>query len=175
MKYFIVEEGDCNCEPKLIRDKQAIDDAVKSFGIFVYVSTWNCSAQECYEFNGYKQDLERMFRTGKSGCNMNVQRTHNDRTMEGKCFVNFIELSILEELKQRLATDQMKVLKSGKTRAELAKHTFDIDDVIKGLDSVAYTRRKSNGALITRAISEKQREIAIACGCRGIFDMPYAY
>ena len=109
MKYFIVEEGDCNCEPKLIRDKQAIDDAVKSFGIFVYVSTWNCSAQECYEFNGYKQDLERMFRTGKSGCNMNVQRTHNDRTMEGKCFVNFIELSILEELKQRLATDQMKV------------------------------------------------------------------
>ena len=175
IKYFIVEEGDCNCEPKLIRDKQAIDDAVKSFGIFVYVSTWNCSAQECYEFNGYKQDLERMFRTGKSGCNMNVQRTHNDRTMEGKCFVNFIELSILEELKQRLATDQMKVLKSGKTRVELAKHTFDIDDVIKGLDSVAYTRRKSNGALITRAISEKQREIAIACGCRGIFDMPYAY
>lgn len=175
MKYFIVEEGDGNCEPKLIRDKQAIDDAVKSFGIFVYVSTWKCSAQECYEFNGCKQDLERMFRKGKSDCNMNVQSIHNDRTMEGKCFVNFIELSILEELKQRLATDQMKVLKSGKTGVELAKHTFDIDDVIKGLDSVAYTRRKSNGALITRAISEKQREIAIACGCRGIFDMPYAY
>ncbi len=132
-------------------------------------------AQECYEFYGFRRDIERIFRTGKSDCNMNVQRTHNDRTMEGKCFVNFIELSILEELKQRLATDQMKVLKSGKTRVELAKHTFDIDDVINGLDSVAYTRRKSNGALITREVVEKQREIAIACGCRGIFDMPYTY
>lgn len=175
MKYFTVEEGYGNCEPKLIRDKQAIDDAVKSFGIFVYVSTWNCSAQECYEFNGYKQDIERMFRTGKSDCNMNVQSIHNDRTMEGKCFVNFIELSILEELKQRLATDQMKVLKNGRTRIEVAKHSFDIDDVIDGLESLSYIRRKSNSALITREISEKQREIAIACGCRGIFDMPYSY
>ena len=175
MKYFIVDEGDGSCVPKLIRDKKAIDDAVKNFGIFVDVTTWRCSAQECYEFYGFRRDIERIFRTGKSDCNMNVQRTHNDRTMEGKCFVNFIELSILEELKQRLATDQMKVLKSGKTRVELAKHTFDIDDVINGLDSVAYTRRKSNGALITREVVEKQREIAIACGCRGIFDMPYSY
>lgn len=175
MKYFIVDEGDGSCVPKLIRDKKAIDDAVKNFGIFVDVTTWRCSAQECYEFYGFRRDIERIFRTGKSDCNMNVQRTHNDRTMEGKCFVNFIELSILEELKQRLATDQMKVLKSGKTRVELAKHTFDIDDVINGLDSVAYTRRKSNGALITREVVEKQREIAIACGCRGIFDMPYTY
>ena len=175
MKYFIVDEGDGSCMPKLIRDKKAIDDAVKNFGIFVDVTTWRCSAQECYEFYGFRRDIERIFRTGKSDCNMNVQRTHNDRTMEGKCFVNFIELSILEELKQRLATDQMKVLKSGKTRVELAKHTFDIDDVINGLDSVAYTRRKSNGALITREVVEKQREIAIACGCRGIFDMPYTY
>lgn len=175
MKYFIVDEGDGSCVPKLIRDKKAIDDAVKNFGIFVDVTTWRCSAQECYEFYGFRRDIERIFRTGKSDCNMNVQRTHNDRTMEGKCFVNFIELSILEELKQRLATDQMKVLKSGKTRVELAKHTFDIDDVINGLDSIAYTRRKSNGALITREVVEKQREIAIACGCRGIFDMPYTY
>ena len=175
MKYFIVDEGDGSCVPKLIRDKKAIDDAVKNFGIFVDVTTWRCSAQECYEFYGFRRDIERIFRTGKSDCNMNVQRTHNDRTMEGKCFVNFIELSILEELKQRLATDQVKVLKSGKTRVELAKHTFDIDDVINGLDSVAYTRRKSNGALITREVVEKQREIAIACGCRGIFDMPYTY
>lgn len=175
MKYFIVDEGDGSCMPKLIRDKKAIDDAVKNFGIFVDVTTWRCSAQECYEFYGFRRDIERIFRTGKSDCNMNVQRTHNDRTMEGKCFVNFIELSILEELKQRLATDQMKVLKSGKTRVELVKHTFDIDDVINGLDSVAYTRRKSNGALITREVVEKQREIAIACGCRGIFDMPYTY
>ena len=175
MKYFIVDEGDGSCMPKLIRDKKAIDDAVKNFGIFVDVTTWRCSAQECYEFYGFRRDIERIFRTGKSDCNMNVQRTHNDRTMEGKRFVNFIELSILEELKQRLATDQMKVLKSGKTRVELAKHTFDIDDVINGLDSVAYTRRKSNGALITREVVEKQREIAIACGCRGIFDMPYTY
>ena len=175
MKYFIVDDGDGSCVPKLIRDKKAIDDAVKNFGIFVDVTTWRCSAQECYEFYGFRRDIERIFRTGKSDCNMNVQRTHNDRTMEGKCFVNFIELSILEELKQRLATDQMKVLKSGKTRVELAKHTFDIDDVINGLDSVAYTRRKSNGALITREVVEKQREIAIACGCRGIFDMPYTY
>ena len=175
MKYFIVDEGDGNCAPKLIRDKKAVDDAVKNFGIFVDVTTWRCSAQECYEFYGFRRDIERIFRTGKSDCNMNVQRTHNDRTMEGKCFVNFIELSILEELKQRLATDQMKVLKSGKTRVELAKHTFDIDDVIKGLDSVAYTRRKSNGALITREVIEKQREIAVACGCRGIFDMQYTY
>ena len=175
MKYFIVDEGDGSCVPKLIRDKKAIDDAVKNFGIFVDVTTWRCSAQECYEFYGFRRDIERIFRTGKSDCNMNVQRTHNDRTMEGKCFVNFIELSILEELKQRLATDQVKVLKSGKTRVELTKHTFDIDDVINGLDSVAYTRRKSNGALITREVVEKQREIAIACGCRGIFDMPYTY
>lgn len=175
MKYFIVEEGDGNGEPKLIRDKQAIDDAVKNLGIFVDVTTWKCSAQECYEFNVYKQDLERMFRTGKSGRNMNVQRTHNDRTMEGKCFVNFIELSILEELKQRLASNHKKVLKNGRTRIEVAKHAFDIDDVINALESVAYIRRKSNGALITREISEKQREIAIACGCCGIFDMPYSY
>ena len=152
-----------------------IDDAVKNLGIFVDVTTWKCSAQECYEFNVYKQDLERMFRTGKSGRNMNVQRTHNDRTMEGKCFVNFIELSILEELKQRLASNHKKVLKNGRTRIEVAKHAFDIDDVINALESVAYIRRKSNGALITREISEKQREIAIACGCHGIFDMPYAY
>ena len=129
MKYFdVIENGE---QPAtLVRDQDAIKEAVKNAGIFVGVTTWRCTAQECYDFYGYRSDIERVFRSGKSDFNMNVQRTHNDRTMEGKCFVSFVQLALLEELKQRLATDQEKRLKSGRKRVEIAKHTFDADEVI---------------------------------------------
>ena len=174
MKYFdVIENGE---QPAtLVRDQDAIKEAVKDAGIFVGVTTWRCTAQECYDFYGYRSDIERVFRSGKSDFNMNVQRTHNDRTMEGKCFVSFVQLALLEELKQRLATDQEKTLKSGRRRVEIAKHTFDADEVISGLQSIAYTRRKSTGSLLCREVIEKQRRMAIACGCRGIFDSPYTY
>ena len=174
MKYFdVIENGE---QPAtLVRDQDAIKEAVKDAGIFVGVTTWRCTAQECYDFYGYRSDIERVFRSGKSDFNMNVQRTHNDRTMEGKCFVSFVRLALLEELKQRLATDQEKRLKSGRKRVEIAKHTFDADEVISGLQSIAYTRRKSTGSLLCREVIEKQRQMAIACGCRGIFDSPYTY
>lgn len=174
MKYFeVLENGD---QPaSLVRDQNAIRDALKDAGIFVGVTTWRCTAQECYDFYGYRSDIERVFRSGKSDFNMNVQRTHNDKTMEGKCFVSFVQLALLEELKQRLATDQEKTLKNGRKRVEIAKHTFDADEVISGLQSIAYTRRKSTGSLLCREVIEKQRLMAIACGCRGIFDSQYTY
>lgn len=174
MKYFEVVEHD-DKPASLEKDKEAVEAALKNAGIFVGVTTWRCTAQECYDFYGYRGDIERVFRSGKSDCDMNVQRTHTDKTMEGKCFVNFVQLALLEELKQRLATDQEKTLKSGRKRVEIAKHTFDADAVISGLQSIAYTRRKSTGGLICREVIEKQRQMAIACGCRGIFDATYTY
>lgn len=174
MKYFEVVEHD-DQPASLERDKGAVEAALENAGIFVGVTTWRCTAQECYDFYDYRSDIERVFRSGKSDCNMNVQRTHIDKTMEGKCFVNFVQLALLEELKQRLATDQEKTLKSGRKRVEIAKHTFDADEVISGVQSIAYTRRKSTGGLICREVIEKQRQMAIACGCRGIFDATYTY
>lgn len=174
MKYFEVIEYE-DRSASLTRDQEAIKEALKDAGIFVGVTTWRCTAQECYDFYGYRSDIERVFRSGKSDFNMNVQRIHNDMTMEGKCFVSFVQLTLLEELKQRLATDQEKTLKSGRKRVEIAKHTFDADEVISGLQSIAYTRRKSTGSLLCREVIEKQRQMVIACGCRGIFDTPYTY
>lgn len=174
MKYFEVVEQEDGAN-SLKRDEQAIEQALKNAGIFAGVTTWRCTAQECFDFYGYRRDIERVFRSGKSDFNMNVQRTHNDRTMEGKCFVSFVQLALLEELKQRLATDQLKTLNSGRKRVEIARHTFDSAEILSSLQSIAYTQRKSTGGLICREVTAKQKEMAVACGCRGIFDRPYTY
>lgn len=173
MEFFEIQ--DLGGKKILKRDDDAIKEHLKNAGIFADVTTWKCTAQECYDTYGYRCDVERVFRSGKSNAGMNVLRTHDDKTSEGKAFVSFLELTLLEEIKRRLASDQMKTIKSGKEHVEIAKNTFDFDEVLSGLASISYTKRKSTGALICREVTDRQRRMAIACGCRGIYDSAYAY
>lgn len=169
MQYFTIEDD------RLVRDSVEIKKHAADFGFFVNVSTFKCTAQECYDYYRYRSGVERVFRSGKSDVNMNVLRTHSDETAEGKAFLAFLELMILEEIKQNLARTQYKAIKSGKPHAEIGAHTYDFDEVLSGLSSVSYTQRRSTGTLFCREVTDKQHKMAIACGCRGIYEQAYSY
>ena len=102
-------------------------------------------------------------------------RTHNDRTAHGKIFVEFITLALLEEIKRQLASEQRKTLKTGRSVVEIPQNTFDYEQVLGILSGLSYTKRKSTGELFIREVTAKQKEVATACGCKGIFDSIYTY
>lgn len=159
----------------LKRDSQAIKEQLKSMGLFAAVSSWKCTAQECFDFYGYRCDIERVFRSGKNNAGLGVMRTHNDRTAHGKIFVEFITLALLEEIKRQLASEQRKTLKTGRSVVEIPQNTFDYEQVLGILSGLSYTKRKSTGELFIREVTAKQKEVATACGCKGIFDSIYTY
>lgn len=177
IQYFEVQNDvvDGHKQAVLKRDTQAIKNQLRTIGLFAAVSTWKCTAQECFDFYGYRCDIERVFRSGKTNAGLKVLRTHNDRTAHGKIFVEFITLTLLEEIKRQLASDKRKTLKSGKSVIEIPQNTFDYEQVLGILSGLSYTKRKSTGELLIREVTSKQKEVAIACGCKGIFDLVYTY
>lgn len=156
---------------KLKRNRKAVDEALRYAGFFGTVTTYECTAQECYDTYDLRSDLERVFRSGKQDINLNVLRTHSDLTCSGKLFICFIALFLLERLKRELSLPRYKELK--RTRhIQLHPRQYDIDDVNNGCKSVRYHRRPLSGDVLYLSPTKEQMILAEAAGCEGIYTSP---
>lgn len=101
------EEKWTNCNDDVIA--RALERTV----LFASVSTMECSTRFALDTYGQRDSVEKCFVAGKTNFNMDVLRAHGTHTMEGRFIVSFVALTLLCELKRRMAAPESAVVKGG--------------------------------------------------------------
>lgn len=94
------------------RRNDVIDEYVSKLGFYANVTTWDVDATTAWKIYSGRDCIEKAFKFGKCDLEIDTVRVHRDETCEGKFFVYFIGLAILEELKRRLKIRPVKKLKN---------------------------------------------------------------
>lgn len=94
------------------RRNEVIDEYVSRLGFYANVTTWDVDATTAWKIYSGRDCIEKAFKFGKCDLEIDTVRVHRDETCEGKFFIYFIGLAILEELKRRLKIRPVKKLKN---------------------------------------------------------------
>ena len=167
IKYFTYDKNDT--EIPLMRNMLEINKHLIYAGCFATMTTYECTAQECFDVYDLRSDIERVFRSGKKDINLDVLRTHGTLASEGKTLISFIALTILEYAKRELSKERTKKLKRGKLHVEIPSNHYDIEDVLSISKSVRFHRRPVSGEIFYLSPSEAQKNVAKAMGCENIY------
>lgn len=171
---FLTYDPDDLSKP-LEANQQAIDEKLKYAGCFAAVTTYACSAQECFSTYDMRDDIERVFRSGKQDINLNVLRTHSDQTSKGKFLISFIAMILLERMKYELSKKKTKTLKNGKVVVDIPANSYTIKDVLNITKSVCFHRRPISNEVFYLAATTKQNAVAKAVGCEGVYLLKSEY
>lgn len=153
---------------RLVQNADAVSRQIKRLGIFASVSTMECSAAFALETYGQRDGVEKCFLAGKTNLNMDVIRSHSTKTMQGRFIVSFVALTLLCELKRRMADPaSIRKKKDGEPKSTLAdeysaKSLLDFLSPIK----VIYggdERRLSE-------VTKRQKEVAERLQCPYLFN-----
>ena len=104
---------------RLVRDNDAIAHELERTGLFASVSTMECSTQFALDTYGQRDCVEKCFMAGKTDLNMDVLRAHSTQTMNGRFIVSFVALTILCEIRRRMAAPE-SVVEKDRQRKSLA-------------------------------------------------------
>ncbi len=94
------------------RRNEVIDEYVSRLGFYANVTTWDVDATTAWKIYSGRDCIEKAFKFGKCDLGIDTVRVHRDETCEGKFFIYFVGLAILEELKRRLKIRPVKKLKN---------------------------------------------------------------
>lgn len=115
MKYFKKGVGVPGKSP-LEQDDAAIDAAVRYCGMFCNVTTMECTAQQAIIQYRDRDLIEKTFKAGKSGFDLDVIRCHSDEAMEGRFIVSFVAMTILNEIMRRMNEGTVETLARGQKK-----------------------------------------------------------
>lgn len=130
------------------KNTKAIDDDLNKFGYFVIVSSEKKDAPEILDIYRSRDNIEKMFRSLKSGIDFNKFRVHTDASLKAKVFITFIAMIIRNEIFQKTIS----------IRKENRKY-YTVPSMIHELDNIEITRN-SHGRYVRRyALTKKQKRI----------------
>lgn len=86
----------------LEEDLEAVNKAYAALGFFGFVSNTISNCAMCLARYGLRNGVEVCFKTAKTTTGLSTLRAHNDATMMGKIFVNFIAVMTASAVMQRM-------------------------------------------------------------------------
>ena len=86
----------------LVENIDAIDEEYKLAGYFAFVSNKISNCRMCLARYGLRNGVEVCFKTAKSATGISTLRVHNDVTLLGKVFLNFLAVTTASTLLARM-------------------------------------------------------------------------
>lgn len=114
---------------------------------------------------GQRDCVEKCFMAGKTDLTMDVLRAHSTQTMKGRFIVSFAALTLLSEIRRRMAAPESVVERDGRhksladeyTRTSLMSHIASVKVICDG-DECRFTE-----------VTKRQHEIATRMGCPDLY------
>lgn len=130
------------------RNTEYIEKELNKKGYFTIVTSEKKDCAEVLDIYRGRDNIEKMFRTLKSGIDLNKYRVYSDASLQSKVFITFIALIIRNEIFQKLE-------KLRKTN----KKYYTVPAIIYELENIEIT--KNNEGRYTRryALTAKQKQI----------------
>ncbi len=151
----------------LEQDHEAIDATTCFFGIFINVTTMECTAKEALFANKVWDLVTRCFKPRNPAFFTEALNAHKEKAMEGSFMISFIAMSILSSIYLRMRQKSRIKSENGKEELPLSKElSFD---EIKNLLATISIIQDSKGNRRYMAISKKQHEIARRLGFPNLY------
>lgn len=167
MKYFIPDCGIPGVSP-LVEDYNAIDSATRYFGIFCNVTTMECSARDALSTYRTRDLIEKAFKSGKSDLQLDVSRSHNDSTLEGRFVVGFVALSILTRLRTIMKEDSLVKTAKEFKRMQPLGNEITFNELKNSLSAVSVVY-DNEGIGHWEEVTQKQHMIAARLGFPDVY------
>jgi len=159
----IVNEKDKDADRnfRLLKNQQKIQEELDKAGLFVILSNAGYSAGKMITVARMRDKDEKAFRTLKSHFDLTKTYVHSDEAYEGKMFVAFVALIIIEsfrwlaraELSRSTSTSLASLL------GEMSKYTILLDENNKWMPKYALTKKQKD---ILACVQKDEQQIEAA-------------
>lgn len=119
-----------------------------NLGFFFIITSEDMDAIKALDIYRGRDNIEKMFRSLKSGIDFNKARVHTTETLKAKVFVTFIAMIIRNELFQKTKEIRKRNRKS-----------YTIPGILSELENIECTRNNVGKYRRKYALTDKQKQI----------------
>ena len=149
---------------RLVRNKVALPINSSVRGSLRAFPRWS-ARRSSLDTYGQRDCVEKCFMAGKTDLNMDVLRAHSRQMMNGRFIVSFAALTLLSEIRRRMAAPESVVVKDGRkksladeyTRTSLMSHIASVKVICDG-DECRFAE-----------VTKRQHEIATRMDCPDLY------
>ena len=130
------------------RNSRYIKEEIRNLGFFFIITSEEMSASKALDIYRGRDNIEKMFRSLKSGIDFNKARVHTTESLKSKVFVTFIAMIVRNELFQKAEELRKKNRKA-----------YTVPGMISELENIECTRNSVGRYRRKYALTEKQKLI----------------
>ena len=130
------------------RNSRYIKEEIRNLGFFFIITSEEMSTSKALDIYRGRDNIEKMFRSLKSGIDFNKARVHTTESLKSKVFVTFIAMIIRNELFQKA-----EVLRKKNRKA------YTVPGMISELENIECTRNSVGKYRRKYALTAKQKMI----------------
>lgn len=130
------------------RNSSYIKKELKSLGFFFIITSCEMDASKALDIYRGRDNIEKMFRSLKSGIDFNKARVHSTESLQSKVFITFIAMIIRNEIFQKT-----------KPLYKKNKKAYTVPGIISELENIECTRNNEGIYRRRYALTVKQKQI----------------
>ncbi|MBQ8708307.1 MAG: hypothetical protein IJ523_09500 [Succinivibrionaceae bacterium] len=146
---------------QLVRDGDVLDEHIRNFGFFEYVSLKEMTASVAYHVYQGRRNIEKCFESGRLNTKSDTICGHDQYALEGRFVVAFVCMTILAELESHLKREHTLPDRRKKPVKPCEYTVQDVLDITRGIN-VSY-EAKSKRSWVLGQLKETKR-LLVACG-----------
>ena len=130
------------------RNSRYIKEEIRKLGFFFIITSEDMSAAKALDIYRGRDNIEKMFRSLKSGIDFNKARVHTTESLKSKLFLTFIAMIVRNEMFQKMEGLRKKNRKA-----------FTIPGMISELENIECTKNSMSKYRRRYALTNKQKQI----------------
>lgn len=130
------------------RNSRYIKEEIRKLGFFFIITSEDMSASKALDIYRGRDNIEKMFRSLKSGIDFNKARVHTTESLKSKVFVTFIAMIVRNEMFQKMERLRKKNRKA-----------FTVPGMISELENIECTKNSMGQYRRKYALTYKQKQI----------------
>ena len=130
------------------RNSKKIKEEIRKLGFFYIITSEEMDASKTLDIYRGRDNIEKMFRSLKTGIDFNKARVHTTESLKSKVFITFIAMIIRNEMFQRMEDIRKKNRKS-----------YTVPGMISELENIECTRNNVGKYRRRYALTSKQKQI----------------
>lgn len=130
------------------RNSRYIKEEIRKLGFFFIITSEDMSAAKALDIYRGRDNIEKMFRSLKSGIDFNKARVHTTESLKSKVYLTFIAMIVRNEMFQKMEGLRKKNRKA-----------FTIPGMISELENIECTKNSMSKYRRRYALTNKQKQI----------------
>ena len=130
------------------RNSRYIKEELRKIGFFFILTSEDMDAAKTLDIYRGRDNIEKMFRSLKSGIDFNKARVHTTESLKSKVFITFIAMIVRNEMFQKMEELRKKNRKA-----------YTVPGILSELENIECTRNSVGKYRRKYALTSKQKQI----------------